>query len=72
VKITVRVKSRAKENKVIIEDAAHYAVYIHAPATEGKANEALIRVLADHFDIAQSRIRIVSGFSSRIKIVDIQ
>lgn len=71
-KITVRVKPNAKNNEVKGEDATHYSVSINAPALAGKANEALIKVLSRHFDIAQSRIRIVSGFSSRIKTIEIK
>jgi len=41
-----------------------------APA-DGKANEELVRTLADKLKIAKSNIEISSGFSSRNKIVDI-
>ena len=37
----------------------------------GKANRELIKKLAKHFDVPQSRVRIVSGLRSRNKIVEI-
>ena len=70
-KISVSVKTNAKKNTVEAVDAAHYIVRLNAVPVEGKANDALIKLLAAHFDIARSRIRIVSGFSSHAKIIEI-
>ncbi len=38
---------------------------------DGKCNIELIEVLSDYFDIAKSLIKIVSGYKSRCKIVEI-
>jgi uncharacterized protein (TIGR00251 family) len=46
-------------------------VRVHAPAVDGKANEALIRFLSEFLDVAKSQIMIVSGHTSRMKRVDI-
>ena len=46
-------------------------VYIREPAVEGKANDALIKLLADHFNVAKSNITIVRGHTSRHKIIEI-
>ncbi len=70
-KISVSVKPNAKKDQIETKDAKEYIVHVKAVATDGKANAALIRLLADHFGVAQSRISIVSGFSSRKKIVEI-
>ena len=70
-KITVTVKTHAQENTVEAIDAAHYIVRLNAVPVEGKANDALIKLLAAHFDIPRSRITIVSGFSSHTKIIEI-
>ena len=71
VKIVVQVKINAKADEIQSVDGLHYTVRLHAPARQGKANEALIQILSAHLDVPRSRIRIVSGFSSRIKIVEI-
>ncbi len=44
-------------------------VRVMAPAVEGAANAALIRILADELDIARRDVRIVAGASSRQKLV---
>ena len=46
-------------------------IRIAAPPVEGKANEALIRFLADKLDLAPSEIEIVGGLSSKQKRVKI-
>ena len=70
-KISVNVKTNAKKNTIEAVDAAHYVVRLNAIPVQGKANDMLIKLLAAHFNIAQSRISIVSGFSSRTKIIEI-
>ena len=42
---------------------------VGAPAVEGAANNALIRLLADELGIARRDVRIVAGASSRQKLV---
>jgi uncharacterized protein len=44
---------------------------VREPARDGKANLALIDLLARHFDIPKSTIKIFRGHSSRRKIVDL-
>jgi uncharacterized protein (TIGR00251 family) len=38
---------------------------------KGEANKELIKKLADHFNVHSSRVKILSGFKSRKKIVEI-
>ena len=70
-KISVKVKTNAKENAVEAVDSTHYSVRITAAPAQGKANDMLIKLLAAHFDIPRSRIKIVSGFSSHAKMIEI-
>ncbi len=42
---------------------------VAAPAIEGAANQALVRLLASELDVPRSSIRIVAGASSRVKLV---
>ncbi len=46
-------------------------VYVTAVPEDGKANEALIRLLAKHFHVAPSRVRILRGLTSRQKMIEI-
>ncbi|MEI8097162.1 MAG: DUF167 domain-containing protein [Candidatus Moraniibacteriota bacterium] len=42
-----------------------------APPVDEKANQLLKKLLAKHFDVAPSLIRIVSGETSRQKIIEL-
>lgn len=46
-------------------------VWLKSAPADGKANEELVRTLADKLRIQKSRIEIATGFSSRNKFVDI-
>lgn len=70
-KLFITVKPRAKEEAVERLDDTHFVVRVRAPSQEGKANRALIRALAKHFAVAPSRVEILSGSSSRKKVVSI-
>jgi uncharacterized protein (TIGR00251 family) len=43
---------------------------VSAPPEDGKANDALIRLIAKALDIGKTRVRIVSGGASRMKIIE--
>jgi uncharacterized protein (TIGR00251 family) len=47
-------------------------VRIAAAPEKGKANEELIRVLAEHYGVRSSAIEIVSGHTSALKLVRIR
>ncbi|MFA5889149.1 MAG: DUF167 domain-containing protein [Candidatus Paceibacterota bacterium] len=48
-----------------------YKVSVKEVPVGGKANEAIIKVLAKYFDIAPSLVRLVSGATSKRKIFEI-
>lgn len=70
-RISVTVRPNAKEENVVKKDDGSFLASVKAPSREGKANARLPKVLSAHFGIAPSLIRIVSGTSSRRKIVEI-
>ena len=44
---------------------------IKSPPERGRANAELVKILSRHFGVESSRIRIVSGLTSRKKLVEI-
>jgi len=69
-RINVRVIPNAKANKVS-EEKDKLRVYVNAPATEGKANKVMIKVLADFFNVKRSNIRIIKGEKSKEKVIEV-
>lgn len=70
-KINVKAKPNAREEKVEKIDENDFVVSVKEKPEKGKANEAIRNALAIYFKIASSRVKIVSGYSSRNKIVEI-
>jgi uncharacterized protein (TIGR00251 family) len=70
VKIAVRVKPRSRVEEVSGE-GDRYVVRVKEPPVEGRANRAVLRLLASHLGVPESRLRIVSGFSSRNKVIEV-
>ncbi len=70
-RIFVKAKPGAKKNSVEKEDGSHFVVSTSARPQQGKANQAVAKLLADYFDIAPSRVRIISGSSSKQKVFEI-
>lgn len=70
-KIFVKAKLRAKEQRIKKIDDLHFEVAVKAPPVDGRANAAIIKALADHFGTALSGIEIISGHTSKQKIIRI-
>jgi hypothetical protein len=71
-RITVRIKPRSKKGPLVEPGLlGELVVYVHEPAVDGKANAAVVKLLADYYDVPKRAVSIMSGHKSRIKIVAI-
>lgn len=68
-RIRLRVAPGAARSDVVCRHGDGWKVRIAAPPERGKANEALIGLLAKTLLVPQSDVAVVSGFASRDKIV---
>ena len=71
-KLSVKVKARAKQEKVEKVAEGQYKVWVKAAPEKGRANEEVIRALSGHLKIPKSRIAIVGGHASSQKTVEIE
>lgn len=70
-RIIVQMHPRSTQQKVEKIDEGNYQVWVRAIPEQGKANAAMIELLADHFRVAKSAVRIVIGKTAREKLVEI-
>jgi len=67
----VKVQPRAKVTRVAGRMENAYRLQVAAPPVDGKANDVCIAFFAELAGVAKSRVRIVSGLTSRMKVVEI-
>jgi len=67
--LSVLVQPRASQNQVIGVHGEYLRVRVTATPIEGKANQAVIKLLAKLFHVPPSRVCIEKGDSARIKRV---
>jgi len=65
--LNVRAQPGARRNAVVGEQAGALKVAVTAPPDKGRANEAIVEVLADALNIKRSQIELVSGMTSKQK-----
>lgn len=72
VRLAVQITPNAKKSEVIgpLDDVLK--IRLQAQPIEGKANEALIRYLADRLDLPKSAVQITHGLTSKRKIVEVR
>ncbi len=68
--IRVRPQAKVTQLKQILDDGS-LKIDLAAPAEDNKANIALIRFLAELFDVPASAVALLSGATSRQKLVRI-
>jgi len=70
--LQVRVTPRAAQDKIAGWDGDILRVRVTAPPVEGRANDALLRLLARALDVPTSRLRLVRGHRQRNKVVAVE
>lgn len=71
VKVTPKAKSERIQRTVSSDGAVLYKVYVTAPPEDGKANEAVIVLLAKALGVAKSRLSIIHGHHGRLKTIQL-
>ena len=70
-KLLLKVKAlpKAGENRIVGERNGELVVRVQAPAVKGQANRELVKFLSKTLGVARSEIEILSGRSSRHKLI---
>jgi uncharacterized protein len=70
-RVTVHVKTRSKQEAVEVATDGSLLVSVNAAPVDGQANARVIALLARHYRVPKSSIRLVSGRRARIKIIEL-
>ena len=71
-KISIHLKPNSRHREeVVANDDGSLTVYTKAPAIEGRANVAAVKLLAKHFGVAPSTVKLVRGAASKYKVFEV-
>ena len=72
VRFAVRVQPRASRSETVGVHGDAMKVRLSAPPVDGAANAALVELIAEVLGVGRRAVRIVSGESSRSKVVEVE
>ncbi|BBX37763.1 hypothetical protein MMAG44476_16650 [Mycolicibacterium mageritense DSM 44476 = CIP 104973] len=66
--VVVRVKPGSKKGPLVeVGDDSALTIYVQERAVDGKANEAVTKLLAAHLGVPRRRVELISGATARLK-----
>ena len=68
--ILLKPNSRHRE-EIVTNDDGSLTIYTKTPAIKGRANLAAVKLLAKHFGVALSKVKLRRGAASRYKVFEI-
>ncbi|MHB1239619.1 MAG: DUF167 family protein [Gammaproteobacteria bacterium] len=70
--LQLQIQPRASRDEIVGVHAGHLRIRLTAPPVDGRANETLLRYLADLFQVARSQVILIGGTKGRRKRVRIR
>ena len=71
-KISIHLKPNSRHREeVVTNDDGSLTIYTKAPAIEGRANLAAVKLLAKYFSVAPSKIKLLRGAALKYKVFEI-
>jgi uncharacterized protein (TIGR00251 family) len=71
VRFSVRLQPRASKNEIAGLQGVALKVRVTAPPVDGLANEAMVELLSKALQTSRRNVCIVSGHSSRTKVIEV-
>ena len=71
-RLTVKVHPRARRSALAGRLGEAWKLDLSAPPVDGKANDECIRFFAEFCGVPRARVRIVTGATSRMKVIEIE
>jgi len=71
VSVAVHVVPRSARNMIVGIHGGALRIHLNAPPVGGAANDALIAIVAQALGVPRRQVEIISGHTSRIKVVSV-
>lgn len=68
----IKVKPRARNSDLVQVPDGTWLARLKSPPVDGKANEELVALVAEHFKCRKAAVSIKSGASGRTKLVKVE
>lgn len=74
--ISVRVTPKASSNRIggvqlTLTGEEQMKVYVTAPPEDGKANKAVLKLIAEYYKVPISKLKLIRGLKSRDKVIEL-
>lgn len=69
--IKVRVKAQAKKESIKETKDRHFGISVKEPAQRNMANKRVIELIANHYRVPHSKVRIINGHHSPSKLLTV-
>ena len=71
-KVNIQIKPNSTKGPLVeLQPDGTLVAYVREVAVDGKANTALIKILAKHFQVPKTHVKIIYGATSKYKLVEI-
>ena len=70
--LQIKVKPRARASSLAQAPDGTWLAKLKSPPVDGKANEELVALVAEHFHCRKAAVSIKSGASGRMKLVRVE
>jgi hypothetical protein len=70
--LKIKVFPNYKKEEIVQKSDDEFEVRVKEKAEDGKANRAVIKVIANYFKVDESKIKLIKGFKERNKIFEIK
>jgi uncharacterized protein (TIGR00251 family) len=70
--LNVRLQPRARTDEIVGERDGRVVIRVTAPPVDGKANDALTRLIANKANVAPSRVTVIRGHTARNKTIRVE
>jgi uncharacterized protein len=70
--LRIKVKPNARTSSLVQEPDGTWVGKLKLPSVDGKANEELTALVAQHFNCRKSAIAVKAGASGRVKLVTVE